>query len=151
MNRIATCVTLLLLGSFSLLAQNKKQLPSGLYEVVKKSTYVYNDPDSEQKIYLLPANAITAKHMEAVRVSVTSNGAPQLDLKLNAAGAALFAKQSARLTGKTMAILLSGKVVSVPKIIMPITNGRVSVSGNFTYAVLDDLRKKLEKEIQASK
>jgi preprotein translocase subunit SecD len=59
------------------------------------------------------------------------SGQPDVDFRLNGAGARRFAEATAQNVGKRFAIVLDGRVISAPKIQEPIPGGQANITGNF--------------------
>ncbi len=61
-------------------------------------------------------------------------GEPAVTLEFNDEGKQMFADITRRNVGKTVAIMLDGQPISVPRVNEAITEGKARISGNFTVA-----------------
>ena len=65
-------------------------------------------------------------------VGFDSYGAPEVRLRFTGAGANKFADLTSNNTGKRLAIILDGKVMSAPVVNEPILSGEAQITGNFS-------------------
>jgi len=76
---------------------------------------------------------LTGKDLEKARLDFDENtGKPRVAISFNQTGAKTFAKVTKENTGKRLAILLDGKVVTAPVISTPIIGGQAVITGEFT-------------------
>lgn len=68
----------------------------------------------------------------AVLVFDQTTGEPNVTLEFNDEGKQLFADITRRNVGRTVAIMLDGQPISVPRVNEPITEGQARITGNFT-------------------
>ena len=61
-------------------------------------------------------------------------GGPRIDFEFTARGAVAFARATRENIGKQFALVLDGKVLSAPRIVSEIPNGRGQITGHFTVA-----------------
>ncbi|WP_295127467.1 hypothetical protein [uncultured Chitinophaga sp.] len=149
MNRIL--ITLFcMLGAWQLHAQTVKPLTSGIYRIVPKGTNAYKDQSTNETYYLSAAGAVTVKDMKSIATGIASNGYAELTIQLNEAGKLLFSKLTQKNVGKKLAVLVNGKVVMAPQVMSPITGGSLSVSGSFSFAEVDAMKKGLDKEMKSA-
>jgi preprotein translocase subunit SecD len=66
-----------------------------------------------------------------------------LDLQLTPAGGEAFAAFTQRHVGKTIDLVIDGKVVISPRLAEPITGGRITVSGAFAPGRLEGIARKI--------
>ncbi len=88
---------------------------------------------------------LTGRYLSTATIEFDPNtGAPHVSLKFNDEGAKLFADITKNNVGKTLAIFLDGKPISMPTIQEEITGGSAVINGNFTpkdaKALSDSLR-----------
>ena len=70
-----------------------------------------------------------------------------LNIKLNEQAAIKFKEATERNVGKRMVMIIDNEAVMAPVIRDPVTNGRLTVSGD-TKQKIDELKMKLQKEMQ---
>lgn len=76
---------------------------------------------------------LTGRYLTRARVDFDPNTqAPLIGLEFNSEGAEIFAKLTRENEGKTLAIILDGKILSAPVIQDEITNGQAQIVGSFT-------------------
>lgn len=68
-----------------------------------------------------------------------TTGQPYVTVDFNSAGSEIFAKITSKNVGKSLAIILDGKVQSYPRINEPIYGGSAQISGNFSNQEAADL------------
>ena len=84
------------------------------------------------------AAAVTGRDLRSARPSLDENGRPAVAFTLNSDGASKFGKVTGENVGRSLAIILDGKVQSAPRIDSRITNdGRIS--GSFTQEEVTNL------------
>ncbi len=83
--------------------------------------------------------AMTGETITDARVGFDQYGKPEVLIRFNARGAAIFEKLTSENVGRAMAIVLDGKVYSAPVIQDRIPGGRCSISGSFTPEEATDL------------
>lgn len=66
-----------------------------------------------------------------------------LDIQLTPAGTSDFAAFTEKHVGKLVDLKVEGKVVMSPKLVEPITGGRITVSGQFAPGKLEAIAKKI--------
>jgi preprotein translocase subunit SecD len=67
------------------------------------------------------------------------NGEPIVNFKFNIRGAQRFGQVTTEAVGRALAIVLDRKVISAPRIQMPITGGQGQISGRFTVEQANNL------------
>ncbi len=84
------------------------------------------------------AAAVTGRDLRSARPSLDENGRPAVAFTLNSEGATKFGKVTGENVGRSLAIILDGKIQSAPRIDSRITNdGRIS--GSFTQEEVNNL------------
>lgn len=149
--RIAGISLLLLGNSLCLQAQSKEKAPTGIYTVVRKSTYVFKDRISGKRIYVATTPDINVSNIEKVSSELDVNGLPALIMKMDAGGKEKLTAFTTRMKGKQAAIIVNNKLLMAPTITSPISGGRLSIRGGFTLAEVNDLKNSLQKEIDSVK
>ena len=87
---------------------------------------------------------LTGKNLEkAMLVFDPTTGQPQVSLKLDEEGTALFAELTKRNLGKPIAIFLDNQPLSIPTVQSEITTGEAVISGNFTPQEAKELATRL--------
>ena len=66
-----------------------------------------------------------------------------LDLQLTPQGGEAFAGFTARHVGKTVDLVIDGKVMISPRLVEPITGGRIVVSGKFAPGRLEAIARRI--------
>ncbi len=90
------------------------------------------------------STSLTGKHLKRASVQFNPNdGSPEVSLEFNDEGAKLFGEITARNVGKPVAIFLDGYPISVPNVNEKITDGKASISGNFSIDEAKTLVKRL--------
>ncbi len=83
---------------------------------------------------------LTGEHIADARVMVDSmNNEPYVAIQFDPIGAKLFERITTENVGKRLAIILDNTVYSAPVIKEPITGGRASITGSFSYDEAHDL------------
>ena len=83
------------------------------------------------------STGLSGKNLKDARVDYGGGqglGLPQVSLQFDDEGAKLFADMTKRDIGKQIAILLDGKIISVPTVQAEIPNGQAVITGNYTLA-----------------
>ncbi len=145
-------IGLLLLGStICLQAQSKEKAPSGIYTVVRKSTYVFKDRISGKRIYVATTPDINVSYIEKVSSETDVNGLPALVMRMDAEGKEKLTAFTTRMKGKQAAIIVNNRLLMAPTITSPISGGRLSIRGGFTITEVNDLKNALQKEMDSVK
>ena len=84
------------------------------------------------------AAAVTGRDLRSARASLDENGRPAVAFTLNSEGAAKFGKATGENIGRSLAIVLDGRVQSAPRIDSRIT-GDGRISGSFTQEEVANL------------
>jgi preprotein translocase subunit SecD len=82
---------------------------------------------------------VSGEQLTDAKQSFDQNGAPDIDITFNSAGARRFGRVTQENVGKPFAIILDDKILSAPNINEPILGGRAQISGNFTVQSAHDL------------
>jgi preprotein translocase subunit SecD len=82
---------------------------------------------------------VSGEQLTDAKQSFDQNGAPDIDITFNSAGARRFGRVTQENVGKPFAIILDDKILSAPNINEPILGGRAQISGNFTVQSANDL------------
>jgi preprotein translocase subunit SecD len=83
-------------------------------------------------LWISPEVAISNRDITRAYVDRTSEGKPGVGIVLTEEGALKLARLTKSHIGENVAIILDGRVTSVPKIMAEITEGRASIHGEFT-------------------
>lgn len=89
-----------------------------------------------EKVY---HTVMTGADLKTVGVTTDQLGKYVVSFELNADGTKVFADHTTKNVGKYLAIVLDKKVISSPSIETPITEGKGSISGNFTSESANNL------------
>ena len=100
------------------------ELPSTVYYLVRRTPVV------------------TGRDLRNARVSLDENNQPAVAFTLNREGARRFADTTGRNIGRSLAIILDGRVISAPRVESRITD-RGQITGGFTQQDASDLALKL--------
>ena len=95
--------------------------------------------EAETPIVVQRDVAMTGETITDARVGFDQYGKPEVLIRFNPRGAAIFENLTAENVGRAMAIVLDGKVYSAPVIQDRIGGGRCSISGSFTPEEATDL------------
>ncbi|MEK9180774.1 MAG: protein translocase subunit SecD [Patescibacteria group bacterium] len=93
------------------------------------------DPNQVDPKQLFTPTKLTGAQLNRAEVGYggsTGLSAPQVDLLFNSEGAQLFSEITQRNLGRRLAIFLDGELLSAPTVQSQITEGRASITGNFT-------------------
>ena len=82
---------------------------------------------------------VSGEQLTDAKQSFDQNGAPDIDITFNTAGARRFGRVTQENVGKPFAIILDDKILSAPNINEPILGGRAQISGSFTVQSANDL------------
>ncbi len=94
--------------------------------------------ENKKKVIVQQKPLITGDMLTDAQVSF-SQERPVVAFKLNSIGARIFGEFSAKNLGKAVAIILDGKILSIPVIREPILGGDGVISGNFSVASANEL------------
>ena len=104
------------------LAQDKPA--EGLKEATVEGT--------KRKVYLHKATVLAAQDVAGAQATADGAGNPAVEIRFSGEGRKKLAVLTAEHPGKSLAILLDGKVVAAPVVRGPITDGKALVTGNLT-------------------
>ena len=94
---------------------------------------------------------LTSKHLKNCEVNFSkATGEPIVNLEFNAEGAKIWEQMTARAarnSSREIAIILNEKVVSAPRVMNLITNGKASISGNFSKQEALDISNQIQLSI----
>ena len=109
------------------------------WHIIKKIA----EMEQPQMIYI--STDLTGKNLDNAMVDFQgqSLGTPQVAIQFDSDGSKLFAELTKKNLGKTIAIVLNGKIVSAPRVQAEIANGKAVITGNFTTDEAKDLVRKL--------
>ncbi|MFL6752994.1 MAG: protein translocase subunit SecD, partial [Sphingomicrobium sp.] len=82
---------------------------------------------------------VSGDQLTDARQGFDQNGAADIEIAFNTAGARRFGRVTQENVGKPFAIILDDKVLSAPNINEPILGGRAQITGNFTVQSAHDL------------
>ena len=85
--------------------------------------------------------------LESAVVSPSGHGYSQIDFSLTPDGKEQFAEVTGRNTGRRLAIVIDGQLITAPVIQAQITGGKGQITGNFTEQEAKDLAAKINKAI----
>jgi preprotein translocase subunit SecD len=112
-------------------------LPAGM-DIVPGVTSASDTAGATVYYMVRKAAAVTGRDLRSARPSLDENGRPAVAFTLNSEGAQKFGKITGENVGRSLAIILDGKVQSAPRIDSRITNeGRIS--GSFTQDEVTNL------------
>jgi preprotein translocase subunit SecD len=95
--------------------------------------------ERQKAIVLFSEALLDGSTIQRAQVSNDQFGKPEVDFTLNMEGGKKFSKITEANVGKRMAIVLDGKILSMPVIRERIPGGQVRISGNFTLKEAQDL------------
>jgi preprotein translocase subunit SecD len=107
-----------------------------LYLWVKNN---YDVLERQRAVVLFDETLLDGSTIKNAQVSNDQFGKPEVDFTLNSEGAKRFLRVTEANVGKRMAIVLDGKILSMPVIRERIPGGQVRISGNFTMKEAQDL------------
>lgn len=123
-------------------------LKTGFYKTVSRSGYRVIDPQTRDTLYLDPEAVCTAADFKKVTLDVDAYfGKPVIQIQLGATGTERFATASKAYTGKKMAVIAAGRLLSAPVVNGEIAGGRLSIAGNFTQEEANGIIAKIRKEL----
>jgi protein-export membrane protein SecD len=97
------------------------------------AVYESADPLNPEPLLLRSEPIVSGADLADVHSGTDSpSGRPVVNFRLNASGARKFAAATKANVGNQLAIVFNGKVISAPRIMMPILGGSGMISGNFT-------------------
>lgn len=149
---LTTSVLSLVAQSKSQTTQSKNKIPSGIYLAVKKSAYGFKDTSTNQIFYVKPVPVISVREIEKVTVSKDSSSqGTSIDLALNASGAKKLKEVTSLNVGKYMPVIIDNRLLSAPRLVMPIAVSSLRITGSFTMADAENYKAILEKEMRRAK
>lgn len=106
-------------------------------EVVAGSSGTPGDPGG---FYLVrKVAAVTGSDLKTARATIDELNLPAVSFTLNSQGVSKFSRTTAENVGRTLAIVLDGRVVSAPVIQTPIPSADARITGSFTQQEVQDL------------
>ena len=98
-------------------------------------------PSRDEKLRLGPVlldgtDAESATPVDNSQPSEGQQAGWYVDVRLTPDGARRFAQITRRLVGRQLAVVLDDVVLSAPTVASPITNGRLQVTGRFTFTLV---------------
>ena len=107
---------------------------------VPAGTFVLPHPDGHLLLAMRKAGGVSGDHLIDARAGKDpQTGQPVITLGFDPEGKEQFATLTRVSIGKPLAIVLDGKVLSVPTIQEPILEGQVQISGSFTQESAEQL------------
>jgi preprotein translocase subunit SecD len=90
--------------------------------------------DNGSKGYIAVRNKVelTGDHIEIASISLEQWNRPVIMLHFDPVGKSLFARITRNNIEKRLAVILNGKVLIAPRILMEIRDGKAQITGNFT-------------------
>jgi preprotein translocase subunit SecD len=82
---------------------------------------------------------MTGANLKEAHVATDSTGKPAVGFSLKAEGAKIFSDYTSSHTGQYLGIVLDKKVISAPRVNVPITDGSGIIEGGFTSQSANDL------------
>ena len=93
---------------------------------------------------------LTGSNVKSARVDLGQfTGQPEISFELDSVGAQLFGQITTENVGRSLAIILDGKLASAPEIKEPILGGQCRISGSYTREEAVELANVLENPLQA--
>ncbi|MGY0035677.1 SecDF P1 head subdomain-containing protein [Pedobacter sp. NJ-S-72] len=133
-------------------AQSTKKIPSGIYLAVKKSAYAFKDNSTNKIFYVNPVPVISVHEIEKVTVlKDSSSQGTSLDIALNPSGTKKLEEVTAVNVGKYMPVIINNRLLSAPRLVMPIAVSSLRITGAFTIADAENYKVLLEKEMKRAK
>jgi len=99
--------------------------------------------NDEHMPLFLYESVLTGKDLKNAFPTTDEYGNAEVGIEFKGEGADVFRKVTSERTGKPLAILLDGKVISAPRINTPIMDGKATISGKFSPEEVRDLVVKL--------
>jgi len=81
---------------------------------------------------------VSGENLTKAAVGQDQNRQTAIDFRFDGAGARRFGEATTANVGKPFAIILDGKVISAPNILVPITTGSGVITGNYTIATASE-------------
>lgn len=114
----------------------------GFYEVAE-----YTEPYPFQNVRLVQHPAVSKREIRKVKVDMHNHQRyPIVAIKFTKEGALNFEKVTEENIGKPLAIVIGGKVVSLPTVQQKISGGKMQISGNFSLEEAKQMVKTLKGE-----
>jgi hypothetical protein len=105
-------------------------------------------PDGSE-LWLVPGAPITGRMFASARAGQDDAGRPLVSFVLTPEGSARFSELTRENTGRRLAILVDGKVVSAPVVRAEIAGGQGQISGRFTPIETEALARQINAAIPA--
>jgi len=114
----------------------------GFYETVD---YTFETADKDLKLADNPS--LSLKDIQEVKKVFNSyNNRPEISIEFTKDGAGKFYTLTRDNIGKPIAIVIAKQIVSIPKVKSEITNGKASISGDFSEKEIDKMIETLGKK-----
>jgi len=110
----------------------------------KDENPTYKEVLHVQKTLLIDHTALSS----AVVQKDVIRGNPEIEITFTDKGRKLFAEVTRQNVGKRLAIVVDGKLLSAPKIIMGIPGGKGVISGNFSEQESKELTTKINEAVK---
>lgn len=121
--------------------------PGGEYESVEMDSSgqpVYKVPSGETaETVLLDGSAISSAYASITQDPTTKKQTYQVSLEFTEEGTEKFAEATKQQIGKQMSIWMDDVMISAPTVNQTITDGKASITGDFTVAEASDLANKI--------
>jgi preprotein translocase subunit SecD len=121
--------------------------PTGWYYAAEKTDTSLFAIGPKDTAFIYPTAVITVKDFKKLKVAHNKYG-NLLEVTLTPAGREKFAIATKNWVGRKLAFVFDGILEMAPIVQTEITGGKLSITGNFTSAELNALKKKLEKEMK---
>jgi preprotein translocase subunit SecD len=118
---------------------NGKVIPGKLPPTLELLSTAGGERNILERRSLLPENCV-----EYAVTTKNRAGLPEVGFKLNLTGTAVFKNITSQYTGRKLAVVFNGVVLTVAKISAPITNGQVFIDGDFSREDAEELAQSLQ-------
>ncbi len=137
------------LASASFLLIPEKKLETGIYYVKDNTnaTTIQMKFEESNSISILNIDTVaicTKKDFKKVDFDISGyTSQPVVRIELYQNGAKKFSEATEKSLGKKLAIISNGKIISVPYVNEKISEGKISISGNFTISEAEKIKNEL--------
>lgn len=115
---------------------------------VKASAILFRKYSKEDFGPQYKSTGLSGKHLKSARVDFGGQqgglGEPQVAIQFDDEGKKLFADITKRNLNKTLAIYIDGELITAPTVQAEITNGEAVITGQYTVAEANVLKKRLD-------
>jgi preprotein translocase subunit SecD len=116
-------------------------------QFLSQNTYKLNGNVYSEKLEVQKKVLMDQTALKSVATSTNFQGYREIDFSLTPAGQKEFAEITSQNVGKRLAFIIDNKLISAPRIAMPINVGEGQIVGSFSEQEANDLAEKIRAAI----